>query len=253
MERTNNYDDFAAEKQKRLREGMEPPHRFVEKPAMQKLLPDLTGKHILLIGCGTGEETVILEQKGAVDITGIDISAESVRLARQAYPQYTFLVGDMHHLDFPDSSFDFVYSSLAVHYSATPANVYKEMYRVLKPQASLQFSTVHPVRYSSAQTEIDGKRVRLLGYSEDYENSPVTYGDYLNFQEYSQKLPHGGETIQYWAGPPSMHFQSLQDAGFQVTHFIETKATEEAKTLLPFYYERFSKFPQFVVFAAQKL
>jgi ubiquinone/menaquinone biosynthesis C-methylase UbiE len=250
MNRANNYDRYAAARQTALKTGQSLPHRFVEKPAMRQLIPDLHNKRILMLGCGTGEESVLLESFGGADMTGIDTSAESVRLANDTYPNHQFMVGDMHQLPFDGASFDFVYSSLTVHYSATPLAVYEEIMRVLKPGGSFQFSISHPMRWASERTTLEGRSVKLLGYSEGDE-MPRLYGDYSSFKEYSETFP-SGEVLKFWVGPPSFHFGLLRRAGFRVNEFIETKAIEEAKTVNEAYYTRFSHFPQFTVFSADK-
>jgi len=246
----NDYDKFAAQIQNDLLTGQKPPHRFVEKPAMKSLLPSLSNKKVLLIGCGTGEEVLLLEEFGAANTTGTDLSKESIRLASEAYPNHTFIAADMHELPFDDATFDFVYSSLAIHYSAEPARVYKEISRVLKPNGTLQFSIVHPVRWASSREIINGVPTKLMGYTEGDE--PIRlYGNYSEFHQVSEVLSGNGE-LQFWVGPPSMHFGLLREAGFTVTDFIETKAVPETREFNRNYYERFSHFPQFVVFVAKK-
>ena len=60
----NDYDKFAKERQLELKKGIKKPHRFIEKPMMNELLPDLTGKKVLMLGCGTGEESLMLKEHG---------------------------------------------------------------------------------------------------------------------------------------------------------------------------------------------
>lgn len=251
MDQVNDYDRYAALRQKELQKGEKLPHRFVEKPAMKKYLSDLTGKRILMLGCGTGEESVLLESYGAREMVGIDLSAESIRLAQETYPNHTFVAGDMHTLDFSDQEFDFVYSSLTIHYSNEPLKVYQEIHRVLKPDGIIQFSVGHPMRWASKHVNVDGQSSKVLGYSDNYDDKPDLYGSYLEFAQYEETFA-SGEILQFWVGPPSMHFNLLQEAGFTVQNFIETKAIEEAKLVAPYYYERFSNIPQFMVFVAQK-
>ena len=107
----NDYDKFAKMRQEQLQKGQKRPHRFLEKPMMRELLPDLSGKKILMLGCGTGEETLILTQYGGRDMIGVDNSAESIRLAKETYPEFEFIVADMHSLPFEDETFDFVHES----------------------------------------------------------------------------------------------------------------------------------------------
>ena len=52
---------------------------------MKTMLPNLNNKKILMLGCGTGEESKLLELFGASTkkITGIDISDKSIELAKE--------------------------------------------------------------------------------------------------------------------------------------------------------------------------
>lgn len=246
----NDYDHYAAMRQKALQTGKTLSHRFVEKPAMKALIPDLRGKKVLMLGCGTGEESMLLENFGADEMTGIDQSAESIRLAARTYPTHTFITGDMHTLPFDDASFDFIYSSLTIHYSETPLRVYQEVMRVLRPGGVFQFSVGHPMRWASARMTVDGVTTKLLGYTEGDE--PVRrYGSFSDFAQYEETF-RTGETLRFWVGPPSMHFALLREAGFDVTDFIETRAIEEVKEVDTNYFDRFNHFPQFIIFTARK-
>lgn len=250
MTQANDYDKWAAIRQMELKAGERPAHKFVEKPAMKKLLPNLESKKVLLLGCGTGEETVLLEKHGAKNILGIDLSRESVSLAQESYPKHTFSVGDMHELEFDDESFDFIYSSLTIHYSERPADVYKQVFRLLKPGGLFQFSVAHPVRWASERIEIDGIDSKVLGYSENSENKRL-YGTYSTFKQYIEKFPNG-EILKFWVAPPSSHFSLLRETGFIVDSFVETQAIEECKAVDEYYFTRNHEFPQFSVFVARK-
>lgn len=217
---------------------------------MKKLLPNLTGKKILLLGCGTGEETQLLEEFGAKDIHGIDISEASITLAQATYPAHHFSVGDMHHIDFADSSFDFIYSSLAIHYSETPQTVYDEAFRVLKPGGSFQFSVGHPVRWATELVNIRGDDIIMAGFAIKAEK-PRLYGTYSEFKSHEARLPNS-QRERIWIGPPSMHFSLLQSAGFTIDNFVETKPDEALMQVDEAYYQRCSRFPQFAVFVATK-
>lgn len=246
----NDYDKYAAQRQAELKKGEKLPHRFVEKPAMRNLLPKLEGKNVLMLGSGTGEESLLLEEYGATSMKGVDLSAESVRLANKFYPNHRFSVADMHKLDFDDESFDFVYSSLTVHYSSEPLDVYKEIWRVLKPGGTFQFSVGHPMRWASERVAIENIPHKLMGYTEG-DTTPRLFGNYTEFHEYDETFP-SGEVLRFWIAPPSMHFGLLRDAGYEVANFVETKAIEECRQADENYFQRFSRFPQFVVFVAKK-
>ena len=42
----NNYDEYAEKRQQDLINGMKPSHRFVEKPMMKSMMPNLKNKKI---------------------------------------------------------------------------------------------------------------------------------------------------------------------------------------------------------------
>ena len=218
---------------------------------MKKLLPDLTNKKVLMLGCGTGEESLLIEEFGAQTMVGVDLSHESVKLANETYSRHHFQQADMHNLPLEDASFDFIYSSLTVHYSSHPLDVYKELFRILKPGGTLQFSVGHPMRWASERVEMDGVPTKLMGYTDD-DTPTRLYGNYSDFRQYSETFP-SGETLEFWIGPPSMHFALLRESGFTVTNFVETKAIQECEEVDKKYYERFSNFPQFAVFVAKKV
>lgn len=254
--RSNNYDKFAKKRQQDLVNGLKPSHRFVEKPMMKSMIPNLSGKKILLLGCGTGEESVLLEEFGALakNIIGIDLSSNSINIAQQTYPSVEFVIGDMNSLPFVDNQFDFVYSSLAIHYSATPEKVYQEVYRVLKEDGLFLFSVAHPLRWSSEEKEIDGEIIRIIGNAKN-DKSKKVYGKYHTFEKHtfsSFAWQNDDEVLEFYVGSPSMHFKLLRKANFQILDFTESKCIEEAKAVDINYYTKNAEIPQFMAFLAKK-
>ena len=110
---------------------------------MYNNIPDVSKKKVLCIGCGTGEEVEYLRNKGA-KVIGIDISSKMIDIAKQNILGSNLRVMDMEHLDFKDCSFDFVYSSLAIHYLRDWTKVLSEIRRVLKDHCEFLFSINHP-------------------------------------------------------------------------------------------------------------
>ena len=246
----NDYDKFAKERQELLKKGQKRPHRFIEKPMMRELLPNLTGKKVLMLGCGTGEESLMLNEFGATDIVGIDLSEESIRLAKESYPNCEFVVGDMHTLPFEDNAFDFVYSSLAIHYSETPENVYKEIYRVLKQDGQLLFSIGHPLRWACEERQIDGVNCRVIAHGVDNEND-FEIGNYNTFMKHDHFFKNG-EILSFYVGSPSFHFKLLKKVGFIIEDFSEGICTDEAKDIDYNYWNKYHEIPQFMAFLVRK-
>ena len=246
----NDYDKFAKMRQEEILKGEKKPHRFAEKPMMRNLLPDLTGKKVLMLGCGTGDESRILEEYGATDIVGVDLSVESIKIAKSSYPKHQFLVGDMHKLPFEDETFDFVYSSLAVHYSDQPDKVYSEVQRILKQDGMFLFSIGHPLRWSVESVLINNKECRIIGYNISNTENEV-FGNYNTFAKHDHYFPNN-EVLSFYVGPPSMHFKLLKKCGFIVEDFSESSCIEETKQVDYNYWYKYSELPLFMAFLARK-
>lgn len=69
--------------------------RFVDDLAER--LP--AGAKVLDLGCGNGSKTARLADR--FDVTGVDISEQQLRLARDAVPKASFVQADFTELDFP--------------------------------------------------------------------------------------------------------------------------------------------------------
>jgi len=79
-----------------------------QERVLTQFLGPVEGRRVLDVGTGTGRAALAIARRGA-DVTGIDASAEMLRVARdralaQRVP-VTFDTGDAHHLAFPDRSF----------------------------------------------------------------------------------------------------------------------------------------------------
>lgn len=253
MQKANDYDSYAGRLAQLLRSGAQKPHAFIEKPAMLTLLPDLKDKNVLCVGCGTGEECGELLARGAA-VDGFDVSAESVRVAAEAFPKANLQVLDMHDLSaYTDGQFDFVYSSLTLHYSERPEQVLSQLYRVVKPGGRMQLSVLHPIKWAAEvkrDSRDEGKKAFLMGY-DTYQAPAHVYGDYLNVTKVTQR-PQNYPEITYWNRPISDYLRLIREAGLELIDFVEPAAIPEAKELDPEYWAIHSKIPQFMIFVMQK-
>lgn len=247
----NEYDKFAEMRQRELKEKSKKSHSFVEKPMMSSMLPNLLGKKILLLGCGTGEEIEILEKAKASNMVGIDLSKRSIEIAKKTYPKYNFLVADMYNIPFEDKSFDFVYSSLVLHYAKDVDKVIKEVKRVLKPGGGFLFSVGHPLRWSTVKINIEGANYSVLGYDNN-DTAKENIGEYMSYNSHKHYFPNN-EVLEFFSGPPSMYFKLLVKNGFEVIDFSESQCIEECKKIDINYYKRFHEFPQFMAFYSKKI
>lgn len=94
------------------------------------------GKDVLDVGCGAGVEVVRFARAGA-RVTGVDIAASAITLARQHLEQHglsaTLQVADGEHLPFPDASFDLVFAHGVVQYTGDDRRMVADVHRVLRP------------------------------------------------------------------------------------------------------------------------
>jgi ubiquinone/menaquinone biosynthesis C-methylase UbiE len=231
------------------------PHYFVEKPAMEKLLPNLKGKKVLCVGCGSGEEVAMIANNGAESITGIDISENLIAIAQREFPPHKFYAMDVENLDFADNSFDYIYSSLVFDYFKDWKKLLGEISRVLKPGGTLQFSNIHPVRWSAEKSydESTGRATGLkLGFSAATDTHPYeVYGNYLGTVMLNEKWINK-INLTFYSRPISAMVNDLINAGFTIRKMVEPMPIEETKIYDPDYYELGSKIPSQVIFVCEK-
>jgi ubiquinone/menaquinone biosynthesis C-methylase UbiE len=94
------------------------------------------GLKVLEIGCGLGTDGAQFAEAGA-DYTGVDLTEAAINLARRRFELFNlhgnFETADAEKLDFPDGSFDLVYSHGVLHHTPDTAKAIREIHRVLRP------------------------------------------------------------------------------------------------------------------------
>jgi SAM-dependent methyltransferase len=110
--------------------------------AVAAALPELGGKHVLHVGCGTGEACAELAALGAL-VTGVDESAEAVAAARERAPAVAFVVGEPDRLpvELRRGRFELVYSGAGTELEAWAAGIAS----ALRPGGELLVHDEHPV------------------------------------------------------------------------------------------------------------
>ena len=111
--------------------------------------PEWRGKRVLEMGTGAGTDFTRFVRAGA-DAYGVDLTDAGVRLVRRRLGceqlAAKLMVGDVEHLPFPDSYFDFVYSWGVIHHTEDTPAAAREAIRVLKPGGEFCVMIYH--RYS---------------------------------------------------------------------------------------------------------
>lgn len=98
--------------------------------------------HILDVGCGAGFLSNFLSEKG-FKVTGIDLSQESLQVARLRDPtlKATYTYADAYQLPFANQSFEVVTCTDFLEHVSKPQLVLSEIERVLKPGGLFFFHT----------------------------------------------------------------------------------------------------------------
>jgi ubiquinone biosynthesis O-methyltransferase len=103
------------------------------------------GMTILDCGCGTGNFSIKLAEKGA-QVTGVDLSTEMMGVAkekaRRSELNINFVEADICNLTFPDNSFDAVFTMAVFEAIPDSQRAFQEMMRVLKPGKFLLIGTI---------------------------------------------------------------------------------------------------------------
>ncbi len=110
---------------------------------MGDLLGIQTNGHYLDIGCGTGNYTAALAQKGGHWI-GMDPSEEMLSKARQRDQHIRWQSGLAENTGLGDLFFDGVLASLTIHHWPDLTRAFSELTRILKPEGRLVLFTSTP-------------------------------------------------------------------------------------------------------------
>lgn len=109
--------------------------------------PDLRGKDVLEIGCGRGGgASFIARYLHPASLTGVDLSARSVRYCRRRHrgERLTFLRGEAERLPLPDKSFDAVVNVESSHCYVSFEGFLNEVARVLRTNGLFLFADLRP-------------------------------------------------------------------------------------------------------------
>lgn len=109
------------------------------------------GLRVLEIGCGLGTDGAQFAEAGA-DYTGVDLTEAAVELARKRFELFglpgKFRTADAEQLDFPDETFDVVFSHGVLHHTPDINSAVREIHRVLQPGGKAKVMLYHRDSYN---------------------------------------------------------------------------------------------------------
>ena len=112
-------------------------HSFVFKfgEDLIGLLDPKPGERILDLGCGPGQLTAQIAQRGS-EVLGLDSSPDMIGQARQNFPKLRFLLEDAARMNFRDE-FNAVFSNAALHWILDMSAVAQSIAAALRPGGRL--------------------------------------------------------------------------------------------------------------------
>ncbi len=243
----NIYDNgLFFEGYKSIRERKDNYNILLEQPAMSSLLPDLSGKNVLDLGCGYGENAGNFIERGASSVVAVDISEKMLEVAmrKNADGRIKYLNMSMTDIDTLGMKFDFVYSSLAFHYIEDFVSFSRKIYDCLNPGGKLLFSQEHPITTAT----VGGKHY----YTKD------EFGVYkeFTFSDYGEP----GERNVFWLvdGVVKYHrrfsdvINALISAGFKILRIEEPLPSEEALKIRPTLQKKEQVKPTFLIVLSER-
>ncbi len=217
-------------------------NELLEMPATLSLLGNVKGKKILDFGCGSGIYAKLLTKRGA-KVKGFDISKNMLAIAKRENPKLDLRLGSGYKIPFKEK-FDIVQGSLVLDYLKNWDKVFKEVKKVLNKKGIFVFSIGNPVSEVTKKVFINGKKLRVLGINNYFEEK-------INYAYWFAK---NGPRVQM----PSHHktyetiIKTILRNGFEIIGYKDAFPSKLGKKYFPRDYAIFSKIPYFCVWSVRK-
>ena len=178
-------------------------------------LPDVDGKDVIELGCGTAYFSAWLARRGARPV-GVDVTPAQLDTARAMQAEhgleFPLLLESAEAVPLPDASFDLVLSEYGASIWADPYLWVPEAARLLRRGGELVFL-------------VNG-RIQVLCFADD-DNAPVTtHFERTYFCEPRHVWPNG--SVNFYLGYGEW-IRLLRANGFDVVDLIEVRAPEGAQ------------------------
>lgn len=226
-----------------------------------KLFPQLAGKKVLEIGCGSGHSLKWCGDKGAVELWGLDLSTKQIENATKFlndnnYKPNLFNSPMEQNPGISQDYFDVVYSIYAIGWTVDLQHTFNLISSYLKKDGVFIFSWDHP--FMHCVEAIDNNLIFSGSY---YEKEPFTFK-----KDVKKPANRNNPDIEKESGfPMTLYNRRLSDyinalalAEFAVEKIVEETDEETLKSDYEFSSQYYSpckakKFPQSIVIKARKL
>ncbi|WP_068775356.1 class I SAM-dependent methyltransferase [Paenibacillus sp. FJAT-26967] len=195
---------------------------------------------------GAGEWHVLqalIPEQQASSVTGVDLSEKMLQKARENTddPFITYIKAPIEDIQFTDSQFDVVISSLAFHYIMSFETICRKVYAWLKPGGSFIFSVEHPIFTSRSEQDwySDDQGNRLHWPVDHYQSEGIRETSFLteNVVKYHRTL--------------STYLNDLISSGFNIRAVKEPMPSDELLQTVPEMKDE-NRRPMFLIISAAK-
>jgi ubiquinone/menaquinone biosynthesis C-methylase UbiE len=208
--------------------------RVILDPNLEAILPNLTNKQVLDLGCGEGRYARILKSKGAI-VTGVDPVPEFISHAKSLDADSIYIEAAAESLPLPDQQFDLVLSYLTIIDIPDLEAASREINRVLKPGGELIIVTLSNMASCTDNWVKDSKGKKLYRTVDRY------------MEHFSMDLEWRGIKITNFHRPLSYVLGLFLNQNFVLTKFIEPLPDQQN----PQYTDEF-RCPNFQIYVLQK-
>lgn len=218
---------------------------FIPKEDELKLFPDLQGKRVLDIGCGSGHSLKWCGDNGASELWGLDISTKQIENAKEFLHRNNYeskLVNSPmeYACGLPKEYFDVVYSIYAIGWTVDLQTTFDNIASYLKKDGVFILSWDHPLMHC-----VNAKNDSIL-ITESYFNE--------NNFSYNQR----GNPVTIKNRKLSTYINTLAKSGFMVEQLVEETDKDTKSKSDEFsadYYSSYKakKFPLSFIIKARKL
>jgi ubiquinone/menaquinone biosynthesis C-methylase UbiE len=242
----NFYDDPTFfESYNGMRNATHSANDHIEKPYLRKIMPDMTGKRVLDLGCGAGSN-ILNFMTSAASIDAVDISEKMLALLKKAAKErglknINIIRSSIEDFEFKADNYDVVVSTLAFHYVENLGPVFAAIAKSLIKGGVFIFNVEHPV-YTATRNQ-------------GWETKPS--GEYAHwrldnyFEQGSRRVVWHGIEVERYHRTVEDYFSLLVDNGFQVARVLEPQPDQQARQLDP-ELNRHHRRPPFLMFLAYK-
>ena len=212
-----DYDPIAERYQ---RSKQQPWRTYVETFSLMQLIGDPAGQSVLDVACGEGFYTRILRNKGAAKVTGVDLSAGMIDLAREQEGRHQlgieYVVGDAR--DLPLGQFDLAVAAYLLNYARNRDELQAMcdgIARSLKPCGRFVTVNSNPALYFPAAPSFRKYGFETSVQGNWQEGAPIKWTFYLSDGFFDIENYHLGTAT---------HEEAFRQAGFR-GRFVGIAAT----------------------------